>query len=101
MAIPREEYAKLMSKQGTCTIDGKLYRRLPNGQVTAGEDICVTNAIPGAIVADTGVLVYYRLVPPPPPAPPSERVLKRVRAGDGTAEEIALLAAWAQHQIKR
>lgn len=101
MAIPRREYEKLMSKQGTCVIDGKKYQRLANGAVTVGDDICVTNAIPGAIVADTGVLVYYRIVPPPPPAPPSKRVLERVRAGEATAEELVLVAVWAQHKIER
>lgn len=87
--------------QSKCTVEGREYKRLAAGDVTGHDDICITTAIPGAVVADTGMLAYYRLVPPPPPAPPSKRVLERVRAGEGTAEEIALLAVWAEHQIKR
>jgi len=97
MRIPPTEYTKLMSRQGTCVIEGKRYRRLPNGSVTTGEDIVVTTASPGAVVQDTRVLVYYRLLPPPPPKPPPKQTPHPAPTADGAAQQLSPIATTAQY----
>lgn len=94
MHMGKAEYRKLMEQQNTCTIDGKKYRRLAAGAVTKPGDICLGPARAGDRIGDS-VVTYYRPLPDPPDVP-SEKVLERVLAGDGTANEIVAVAVWAR-----
>ena len=97
MTVSKEDYARLKKAIGTCTIDGTLYKRLRSGVLTRSTDICVGYAPPKVKVYDASSVAYYRLPAPPPPTRPSRDVLERVRKGEGTADEITLLAVWAQN----